>query len=746
MNDEGKDIVKLRKYVIVLAIVLAFFVLTSEAQAAKATFSDLYCQAAVDQAAPAVVHTQTASGETWLFLPASSNLSALTFYFDGDAAKLSANGSSLDVQSGAAFDLTALFPAAPDNGVYTVEIRRGRQSLSLNIMVSANTASLFLTSDDPDSKGRTWIEQSKDNRTSGQVCMLSPQGEVIYAGGLKQIKGRGNSTWTSYPKKPYQIKLSTSSDLMENGEAATTWILLANYCDESLLHNRFTFDLALDLGLEYSPHCRPIDLYYDGEYRGSYLLSEKTEVKTNRIEIEDLEKAIEKANPDISDFDALPVVQGKTPAGNPCQYVSGIVLPEDYSGGYLLEIDYEVRARDEASWFLSSLGRYMVVKSPEFLPKEAMDYISSYWEEFETALKSGGVNPETGKSYDAYADATSLAKIYLLEELSQDPDSFRSSCFFYKGAGGAAIHAGPVWDFDSCYGSDDMSTGTTGILAGQTVLCRLLLTIPSFRDEVQRCWNEEMYPLLQAYLSGQNARSISAYGSELAASQRMNAVLWPSSSPASYSAAVSDFQLFVSQRTQWLQENMSSWTPEAAFIDVEKDSWYGDAVSYVAEHNLFAGTTEIFFEPQVSMTRGMTVTVLYRLAGSPDFDGGDSGFNDVIGHTWYSNAVAWAASEGIVMGRDDGGFYPNDKVSRQELVSLLYRFAQSQGADMSTSQISDEYTDRDSIAAWAEDAFAWAVHQGLIVGTDARTLSPQDKVLRNQAAVFFQRFDQFMNR
>lgn len=735
------------RFSVVLVVLLAFFALAPEARAADG-LDGLYW-AAAGQDAPAVVRAQAVDGETWLFLPASSELSALKLYFDGETAELSADGGVLAVQSGAAFDLTALFPSAPGDGVYTVEMSRDGRTVSLHIMVSANTASLFLTSDDPVSGGREWIELSKSNRASGQACLLSAGGDVIYAGGMKQIKGRGNTTWTGYPKKPYQIKLSTASDLMENGESAATWVLLANYCDESLIHNRFTFDLAGDLGLAYSPHCRPVDLYYDGEYRGSYLLSEKTETGSSRVEVEDLEKAIEKANPDITDFDSLPLVSGSTPAGNPCQYVSGISLPTDYSGGYLLEMDYEDRAKEEASWFSTSLGMHLAVKSPEYLPGDAMDYISSCWQEFEDALAAGGVNPQTGKSYGDCADVTSLAMVYLLEELSQDPDSFRSSCFFYRDAGDGPIYAGPVWDFDSCYGSDNISPGTTVLQAGQTAMGRLLLAVPSFRGEVQRCWAEKLYPLLTEYVSGQDGHSISAYGVELAASRRMDAVLWPEAAPADYGAALDDFRSFVSQRAQWLDKTMSSWTADTVFplgfADVAAGSWYGDAVSYVTERGLFSGASEALFAPQGTMSRAMTVTVLYRLAGTPA-PGGPAGFRDVSSSAWYSDAVAWAVSAGLVTGSGDGSFRPDEPVTRQELVTMLRRFARTQGADMRTSRIPAAFTDLDGVSAQAKEDFAWAMRHGLILGTSGSTLSPWQSVSRAQAAVIFQRFDLFLGK
>ena len=183
---------------------------------------------------------------------------------------------------------------------------------------------------------------------------------MLYEGKLSHIRGRGNSTWTYSVKKPYQIKLDKASDLMECGEPAKTWVLLGNYFDKTLLRNRIGLNLAAEMGMEYACHVRPVDLYYDGVYRGSYLLSEKIEIKTNRVEIRDLEDAFEKTNAETADLDSLPRVQGKAANGYLCQYIKGLNTPEDITGGYLLEIDFPERLPEEASWFVSGLKQSIV--------------------------------------------------------------------------------------------------------------------------------------------------------------------------------------------------------------------------------------------------------------------------------------------------------------------------------------------------------------------------------------------------
>lgn len=702
----------------------------------------------------AAVSPQQQGDKTWLFLPASADPSALTLTFDGGPITLSAGEGTAVLTSGEPFDLTALTGQNPAEGTVTVTLTRGSDWLELNLLQSQNISAFFLTSQDP-AKDRLWVEQDKENKAKGAAVLLGSDGEEIWSGDLKQIKGRGNSTWL-YPKKPYQIKLSQAADLLETGapgEAASTWVLLANYCDESLLHNQLTYDLAAQFGLPYSPHCKPVDLYYDGEYRGSYLLSEKTEIGTGRVEVADLEGAIEKANPQVDDLDDLPTAQGVSQRGNRYQYVTGLTTPEDYSGGYLLELDFPARAQEEKSWFVSSSGKYVVCKSPEYLPQDAMEYISALWQDFEDAVMNGGTHPVTGLDYTDYMDLDSLARCYLILELSQDGDAFQSSTFFYKPAGEEKLYAGPVWDFDSAYGSYDQALDPEAFSAGQTSLGRKLLSIPSFRAAVQQCC-AELYPLVEeTALSGQPGTragrlgTILDYGAQLAASQRMDHVLWPKTTPGSYQEAVQNLQAWLARRNQWLYDEVMGWTEDtvfpARFADVPPDAWYAQAVEDVVAQGLFTGVSDFQFRPYASMTRGMLVTVLYRLAGEPEVSG-DAAFSDVAGTDWYGPAAAWAAETGVAEGYPDGTFQPKRAVTRQELVTLLYRCAQDLGADTSAPAIPAAFGDRDQVPDWAAEAFGWAIDRGILTGTKPDILSPQALATRCQGAALFQRFGQLL--
>jgi hypothetical protein len=142
------------------------------------------------------------------------------------------------------------------------------------------------------------------------------------------------------------------------------------------------------------------------------------------------------------------------------------------------------------------------------------------------------------------------------------------------------------------------------------------------------------------------------------------------------------------------------------------------------------------------MTRAMVVTVLYRLAGEPDVSG-TSTFSDVSANTWYTKAVAWAQEQGIAEGYPDGTFRVDQPVKRQELVSLLYRYAQRTGnAEATTGNPLSSYADAAQVPAWATDAFSWAIETGLVNGTEGNRLAPQGQALRCQGAVLFQRYCQ----
>ena len=179
-------------------------------------------------------------------------------------------------------------------------------------------------------------------------------------------------------------------------------------------------------------------------------------------------------------------------------------------------------------------------------------------------------------------------------------------------------------------------------------------------------------------------------------------------------------------------------TPELPFTDVAEGAWYYDAVQYVYGEGLMTGTSDTLFSPELTTTRGMIVSILHRLEGSPVVKG-DS-FDDVADGAWYAQAVAWAADNGIVNGYSDTAFGPNDPITREQLAAILYNYAEFKGMDTSARADLSSYTDSGSISSWAEDVMQWAVSEELISGVTNDTLVPQGQATRAQVAAILQRF------
>lgn len=179
------------------------------------------------------------------------------------------------------------------------------------------------------------------------------------------------------------------------------------------------------------------------------------------------------------------------------------------------------------------------------------------------------------------------------------------------------------------------------------------------------------------------------------------------------------------------------------FRDIPKTHWANDAVQYVYDNDLMNGIDAVTFSPDGTSTRAMLVTILYRMAGEPAYKAQARiapNFKDVIPGTWYYDAVRWAAVNDIVGGYGDGRFGANDKITREQLSVILYRYAGKKGYDVSAQANLSGYKDVSAISSYATKAIAWANGVGLITGVLPTTLAPQGAATRAQAAVILTRF------
>ena len=181
-------------------------------------------------------------------------------------------------------------------------------------------------------------------------------------------------------------------------------------------------------------------------------------------------------------------------------------------------------------------------------------------------------------------------------------------------------------------------------------------------------------------------------------------------------------------------------TPEPLpFTDVNEGDWFHDAVRYVYDNGLMDGVGDNQFAPNATTNRAMVVTILYRLAGEPDVSG-DVGFADVESGLWYSNAVLWAAEKGIVNGVSETEFSPSGDLTREQLATVLYRYAESMGYDVSASVDLSGFPDAGDIQDYAMEALSWAVAEGLLQGFEDDSLQPGGTATRAQIATILMRF------
>lgn len=259
---------------------------------------------------------------------------------------------------------------------------------------------------------------TKDAFVDADIKVVNPMGQTEYSSSGNSVKGRGNSTW-DLEKKPYFIKLKEKAGLC-GMEPSRKWLLLANAYEATKLSNKLFYDFSKEAGLAFSTDSQWADLYINGEYRGNYLICEKIDVGTGRINISDLEQENETAAPGI---------------------------PSNITGGYIIEKDVSVDFPDQG--FVTANNNCFVLTSPDNASPEEIAYIRDCFQNVENLLG------RRDEQVLQYIDAESFARRFLIEETALNSDAFITSCYFYKKRNDNRIYAGPIWDFDSVLGESD---------------------------------------------------------------------------------------------------------------------------------------------------------------------------------------------------------------------------------------------------------------------------------------------------
>ena len=345
------------------------------------------------------------SGKYFLFLPADIDLSAAKVYFSAPDAV------TLDGAPVASGDSAAAFTA----GAHSLAC--GGRTYPLTVMRSSSLPAIFI---ETQSGSLDYLLANKENKEAGTIRVYE-NGVRTLDKELKQIKGRGNSTWFECPKKPFNIKFDKKTALLGMPKAKK-WSLLANFKDNTGIKTPAGLALGREMDIPYTSECRNADLYMNGEYYGNFSVCESVEVGENRVEIADLDKLNEDANPGV-DIEALP--RGGTGAGGTVQdhnakgsmkWINIPNDPEDITGGYLLEMEFAARYNDEVSGFVSNRGQWVVVKSPEYASEAEVRYIAGLYNEAEEAIYSANGYNSLGKYYTEYfdMDATVMRILFLV--------------------------------------------------------------------------------------------------------------------------------------------------------------------------------------------------------------------------------------------------------------------------------------------------------------------------------------------
>ena len=505
-------------------------------------------------------------GAKYLFLPASADLTKLSLTVTttpvSDKVLLTGDKGTAYLQG--TVDLTAVAAANADGyREITASVGKGADTLTFRVMQASAIPTMYLTSADSANRGLAYVDGSKNNVvTDAAMELIAANGTSIYNGGLKQLKARGNSTFTYAEKKSYQIKLAEPSDLLGKQEQVKTWVLLASYFDATQMHDKMVKDLAAELGLAYTASCDWVNLYYDGVYRGIYLLSEKNSVGETSVAITDMEQAYEQLNEGYGTD--MTTALAENSYGQQYQYTKDLTEPENITGGYLIELNHD--KWDEASGFKTRQSVAFNVKSPEWCGNAAMKYISEYYQAFEDAVYATddtgaytGYNASTEKYFYDYVDMDSLVKVFLLQELSLNCDGFISSVYFYKDADGK-MFAGPIWDQDMTFGTGWTKTNAADI-EDYHYLAKALIQIPAFKTAVVEYYSSTFAPAVREWLG--NNGTIAHQYNLLKDSAAMNYKLWdfirvgdPKADGHIWQGA--SYQGVVDEMTTWIENRLAN--------------------------------------------------------------------------------------------------------------------------------------------------------------------------------------------
>lgn len=365
----------------------------------------------------------------YVFLPAYADTNRLQWHFEA-AYQVEFEGSK--IQDGEWLQEIQLGRA------YDLHFMQDTEDLSFQLifMQSENLPAAFIRTQ---SETMSYVDEDKGNKEEGDFACILADGSIDSQSAMTYIKGRGNSSWGGEgSKNQYNMELSAGTDILKMG-SAQSWVLQGNKLDASMIRNKLVYDFANDIGLEYAVDAQYADLYFNGEYAGVYLICEKVEVGENRVE---------------------------------CQ------------NGYLIEHDF--RESDDSICFTTAYSK-CVIQYPESPSQEEMSYISDYVIRAAESIQNAAFSSD----YTEYIDLDSFAKMYIINEIVNNPDANSLSTYYYKpdNTQESKLYAGPAWDYDLALGNEPRGEDVMCSTFGEGLYAQLYQSA-EFKEALERVFVE----------------------------------------------------------------------------------------------------------------------------------------------------------------------------------------------------------------------------------------------------------------
>lgn len=452
-------------------------------------------------------------GQYLVFLPGWAETGNVTLRTNAEGKFLLDGEAVADGASCAGFETNKAYPLAD---------ARGNSAGTLSFVPSGGVPSLFVQTR---SGSMEFIHSFRGNSEAGSCRLYRQDGELDYSGSIENLKGRGNATWWGSDKKPYSLELAGSADLLGMG-AAKKWVLLANGTEPSQIRNKAVLDFAAEAGLRYTPESRWVDLYLNGEYTGLYLLTERNEIHSQRVNI-------------------------------------------GTENTFLVSLELQSRLEEQGYPHIVTRAQQALRIHENYLDTAELAAIIQSAEN--AIMAEDGTDSVTGKHWTELIDLDSWAEKYLLEELFANGDACSISQYFYYD--GETLFAGPAWDYDATMLKlvpQTMYGNRFQACEGKpTPWFHELYQQEIFLNRVKQLYRERFRPLLVTLIG----EGFDGYGNQISRAASANALRWPGTDT---DAGREQVKTYMQARMAFLD---SLWLEEAPYcmVFVEFGPWINGA-------------------------------------------------------------------------------------------------------------------------------------------------------------------------